>query len=609
MPSSPRSPTFLPLGSGRGESIPTLDGVEGGDAEHAGAWGFADTSFGMDEQGIVRLSGKRYELCGVELPDLIPFARDVLGVNIDPRQVLEPNAPTSLEPSRARKTLLDALREVVGEDHVTMDDAARRRHGHGHTQEEIYSVRYGRLGRAPDVVVFPGSEQDVVAIVRVAALAGACVIPYGGGTNVTEALRCPEGEERAIVSVDMKRMSRILWIDEGSRTACIEAGAVGRHLSSALARRGFTLGHEPDSIEFSTLGGWIATRSSGMKKNKYGNIEDLVIDVRMVTPAGVLGGRAPNPRESVGPDGRHVVLGSEGSLGIITSAIVKIAPVAEVERYGCILFRDLDAAMAFLRDLSVAGDLPASVRVMDNLQFRLGLALKPKAKGAQRWKSRLDRWVVTGMRGFRSEELVACTLVYEGSRSQVARQARAARSLAARHGGLGAGAENGRRGYQLTFGIAYIRDFLMKYYVLAESFETSVPWTSVTKMCANVRRRVEEEHRKRELPGRPFLSMRVTQIYDTGVCVYFYLAYYFRGVPDPSRVYGELEHAAREEILAAGGSLSHHHGVGKIRLSFLAQVKSPAALSLARAAKTALDPTNVFGAGNNAFGLDPADAP
>jgi alkyldihydroxyacetonephosphate synthase len=590
---------------GPAQLIPTEDpaSFDRSDAEHRTAWGFADTSFVVDERGIVRLSGDRYELCGADLPDLMPFAQEVLGVEVDVRDVFEPQSPAALEPSRANASLLTSLREVLAEDQITTDEAARRRHGHGHTQEEVYALRYGRLARTPDVVVFPGSEEEVVDIVRVAVAAGACLIPYGGGTNVTEALRCPEDEARPIVSVDMKRMSRILWIDEGSRLACIEAGAVGRHLVRALASRGLTLGHEPDSIEFSTLGGWIATRSSGMKKNRYGNIEDLVLDIRMVTPAGVLGGRAPNPRESVGPDGRHVMLGSEGSLGIITSAVVKISPLPEVERYGSILFKDLDAGVAFLRDVSAEGDLPASVRVVDNLQFRFGLSLKPKTEGTKRLKSLIERWIVTRVKGFQGDKLVACTIVYEGSRAQVERQEKAIKLLASHHGGLPAGAANGRRGYQLTFGIAYIRDFLMKYYVLAESFETSVPWACLTKMCANVRRRVEEEHAKRGLPGKPFLSLRVTQVYDTGVCVYFYLAYYFKGVLNPSRVYAELENAAREEILAAGGSLSHHHGVGKIRRSFLPQVRSPLSISLVAAAKKALDPTDVFGARNNAFGL------
>src|SRR5207244_4725082 len=155
---------------------------------------------------------------------------------------------------------------------------------------------------------------------------------------VIVALRCQSQEKRTIVSVDMRRMNRILWIDRQNMMACIEAGAVGRHLMTGLAKYGVTMGHEPDSVEFSTLGGWIATNASGMKKNRYGNIEDLVLDVSVVTSAGKLQRTSASPRESIGLDLRRLMFGSEGTLGIITSAIVKIFSLPEVQQYGSVLF-------------------------------------------------------------------------------------------------------------------------------------------------------------------------------------------------------------------------------------------------------------------------------
>ena len=141
--------------------------------------------------------------------------------------------------------------------------------------------------------------------------------------------------------------------------------------------------------------------------------------------------------------------------------------------------------------------------------------------------------------------------------------------LARRHRGMRAGAENGKRGYQLTFGIAYLRDFVMRHYILGESFETSVPWSQVLSLCDNVKQRVFRECAARGIPGRPFVTARVTQVYQTGVCVYFYFGFYHKGVERPVEVYAELEHAARDEILRCGGSLSHHHGIGKLRRGFL----------------------------------------
>ena len=489
-------------------------------------------------------------------------------------------------------------RALFDDAQLSFDPITRLRHGHGHTQEEMYAVKYGQLGRMPDLVVYPDAEKQVHGLVQAALTNDICLIPYGGGTNVSEALRCPENETRMIVSVDMRRMNKVLWIDPVNRMACIEAGTVGRHLTEQLRRHGFTMGHEPDSIEFSTLGGWVATNASGMKKNKYGNIEDLVLDVTAITATGKLERRGQNPRESVGVDARQWMFGSEGRLGIITSAVVKLFPLPEVQRYGSILFKDFAVGVDFMYELAQHGDWPASVRLVDNTQFQFGMALKPKSQGWRAKKSALEKIFVTKVKGYDPNKMVAVTLVFEGSRDEVARQEASVYRIAAHHGGMKAGAENGLRGYQLTYGIAYIRDFVMDHFVLAESFETSVPWTQVRSLCENVKERVRKEHAARKLPGNPFVTCRVTQIYETGACIYFYFGMNHEGVDHPSEVYGEIERAAREEILKQGGSLSHHHGIGKLRQRYLGEIMSPTSIAWSRDAKRAFDPTNIFGCDN-----------
>ena len=467
----------------------------------------------------------------------------------------------------------------------------------------MYSIKYTRLGRIPDIVVYPESEAEVVNLVEAAKKHGVSLIPYGGGTNVTDALRCDTREQRTIASVDMRRMNRILWIDRTNMMACIEAGAVGRNIMRELEKYGVTMGHEPDSVEFSTLGGWIATNASGMKKNRYGNIEDLVLDVGVVTASGKLERTSASPRESVGLDLRRLIFGSEGTLGIITSAIVKIFPLPAVQKYGSVLFPTFEHGFAFMYDLAREAIPPASVRLVDNLQFRFGLALKPKSQGMLAdLKSKAERFFVTTVKGFEPGKMVACTLVFEGTSAEVEQQQRDLYRIAARHGGMKAGAENGRRGYQLTFSIAYIRDFLMNYYIIAESFETSVPWSHALALCENVKQRLVDEYQRRGLPGKPFVSARVTQIYPTGVCIYFYFGFYYKGIPNPQEVYLELENMARDEILKSGGSLSHHHGVGKLRRAFLPRIMSETAIRWKHELKKSLDPANIFGAGNQ--GLD-----
>ncbi|MEO7658636.1 MAG: FAD-binding oxidoreductase, partial [Pyrinomonadaceae bacterium] len=495
-----------------------------------------------------------------------------------------------------------ALREFLSEAQIDTDGENRLRHGHGHTQEEMYAIKHKRLGRIPDMVVYPESEEHVSALIAAAKEHDVVLIPFGGGTNVTDALRCRNDEKRVIVTVDMRRMNRILWIDKENMMARIEAGAVGRHIMAQLAKYGVSMGHEPDSVEFSTLGGWIATNASGMKKNKYGNIEDIVIDITVATADGKLTRSTAAPRESVGSDLRRLMFGSEGMLGIITSAVVKLFPLPEAQEYGSVLFPSYEDGYAFMHEMTHNATPPASVRLVDNLQFQFGLALKPASTGMKVWKSSVEKFFVTKIKGFDPYKMVALTLVFEGTRNEVARQQRDIYRIAAKHGGMKAGAENGRRGYQLTYSIAYIRDFLMNYYIIAESFETSCSWSDALAICDNVKRVLREEYAKRGLPGKPFVTSRTTQVYRTGVAIYFYFGFYYKGVENPSEVYLELENIAREEILRGGGSLSHHHGVGKIRESYLPEIMSETALKWKREIKNGLDPKNIFGAGNQNLG-------
>jgi len=582
--------------------VPDAPRTEAGDVEAASVWGFRDTAFAVNARGHVVLSGERYALSGRELPELMPWARDTLGVDLPADDLNASGYPPPIPEPRRNPAFEAELAKVLRSDQLSTDPEDRLRHGHGHTQEEMYAIKYGRLERVPDLVVCPEEEEQIEQLVARAARHGVCLIPFGGGTNVTDALRCPAEETRTIVSVDMRRMKRVLWIDPENRIACIQAGANGREIQQILGDYGFTLGHEPDSYEFSTLGGWIATHASGIKKNRYGNIEELVLDIRAVTPLGVLAHHAPLPRESIGTDVRKALFGSEGGFGIITSAVVQIFPVPEVQKYGSILFRSFEEGVAFLqaltRELGPERGLPASVRLVDNLQFQFSQVLKPATTG---WRARLgalQKWYVTGPKGFDPKQMVACTLVFEGSEREVDYREDLVYALARRLDGMKAGSRNGERGYQLTFGIAYIRDFMMNHYILAESFETTVPWSEAVRLCENVKQRLWQEHAKRGLPGRPFVTCRVTQLYDSGVCVYFYFGYYFKGVANPSGVYAEMERAARDEILQCGGSLSHHHGVGKLRQHFLPRIESPAARETARRMKAAFDPDNVFGGAN-----------
>lgn len=573
------------------------------DARHLHRWGFADTRLEFDGPRSVRMTGARYPLSGQSMPHLIPYVEQMLGFTFDPAAVLPESTPAVAAP-HLNPALMAALELLLPPERRSTDALTRLAHSHGQLAVgEVDRLLYGgRLARVADVVVEPASEDEVREIVAAAIEHDACLVPYGGGTNVSGALMYPEGEARTIVSIDMRRMCRVLAIDRANGCALVEAGITGSALEAALDADGYTCGHTPDSLEFSTLGGWIATNASGMKKNRYGNIEDIVIEATLVTPSGTIETRRPAARTSTGMQTLSLLFGSEGNLGVITKALIAIHSKPEECRYGSLVFRSFADGVAFLKAVRADGMLPASIRLVNNREFRLGQALRPAAHGIHAWTSALQRKWLFGVLGFDPAALAACTIVMEGRRSEVALQERALRRLAKRFRAVWGGAENGRRGYSLTFAIAYLRDFFSQFGIAAESFETSVPWDRIEAVCAAAEQTLASECAARGVAGQAYLSYRVTQTYHAGVCIYFTMALSGRGLADLGGVFHDIEQTLRQVILDHGGSLSHHHGVGKIRQRFLPQVHSGAGLELIRAAKRAVDPGNIFGIGNGACG-------
>ncbi len=565
-------------------------------------WGFRDTEFVVHEDGSVELTGHRYLLSGYRMYQLIPYIEEVLDIRLDPRDVNQEIENKYVAPPVRNEAFIEAAEQAFQPGQISWEDHDRLLHSHGQTTtDEVYRVLYGRLERYADLVVYPESEEDARQLVELAVRHDVCLVPYGGGTSVSSALALPPTETRMIVSVDMHRMNRIEWIDRENMRACVQAGIVGMDLEEQLRRQDLTSGHEPDSIELSTLGGWIATNASGMKKNRYGNIERLVEQVTLVSPSGVVEHLDSLPRVSMGMQPQLLAFGSEGNLGLITKAVIKIFPRPEETRYGSLVFPNFKLGVEFLRELSETDYIPASIRLVDNIQFKFGMALKGQSSGIAVLKEKLAKLYVTRIRGFDPDEMVAATIVMEGSRAEVEYQRSNLNRLAARYHGVPAGADAGRRGYMLTYAIAYIRDFVARYHVIGETFETSVPWSKIHRVCQAVEQKAAEQQAIWRLPGKFYVSYRVTQVYHTGVCIYFMYGLYTKGVPEPEVVFGKIEKSLRQTILDSGGSISHHHGVGKLRKEFVSQTMSPAAIDLLKGVKQSADPQNVFGIRNNVF--------
>ncbi len=288
-----------------------------------------------------------------------------------------------------------------------------------------------------------------------------------------------------------------MWIDEKNLVAKIQAGINGQELERQLGEKGFCTGHEPDSMEFSTLGGWVATRASGMKKNLYGNIEDILVHVTTVTPKGVVQKSCQVPRISNGPDIHHFILGSEGTLGVVTDAVLKIRPLPSCVKYGSVVFPTFEDGIEFMQEVARQKCAPASLRLLDNEQFAFGQALKTDTGSMfQSFVDGLKKFYITKVKGFDHHEMSVATLLFEGTKEDVAQHEVRLYNIAKQHRGLPAGEENGEKGYMLTFAIAYLRDLAFDYYIIAESFETSCPWNKVSQLIKNVKRTLEASCKK-----------------------------------------------------------------------------------------------------------------
>ena len=605
-------------------------------AQKVAGWGLAGEGFYVDDGGTLRLcrgygdgqQGRQREKDHASFSSFVPWAENVLGIDIDEAEesgllALGNDGQRRLE----RRESADAAKFASlmsptphpglskfasalppGIDLLT-DILSRLRRSHGHSCQEIYALRrfdgpraIKALGGICDGVVLPSSSQDVVAVVKAARESNTVLVPYGGGTSVTGALLRPRGH-RCVVAVDMQRMQRIV-VDRDNSVVHAEAGASGAEIERQLSMLGLVLGHEPDSMEFSTVGGWIATKASGMKARRYGNIEDIVVSATLVTPEGSIsigdGNGKSFPRTSTGPDVARLAIGSEGTLGIVTVATLRVREAPQVSRHSSAVFRSFEDGVSALRDMAAQGLCPASVRLIDETQFQFARALKPDEPPTltSRVLSRAAEFYVTRWHGMDPNALAAMTIKFEGTSDEVGAQERALRRIVSRRGGAWGDSSNGERGYFLTFMIAHLRDFALDLGFLAESFETSVAWTDVSRLCAAVKARIAREAADAGVVEKPFATCRVSQSYETGACVYFYFGILERGLSDPTGVFTRIEHAARECVLAHGGSLSHHHGIGKARKEWFRAAKGDLGMRLLRHIKSAVDPDNVFGSGN-----------
>lgn len=454
-----------------------------------------------------------------------------------------------------------ALARIVGAEGAVWDEASLRAHQRDTWFLNVWRAQSGRLRNEPLCVVSPASTTEVAEVVRYALAQHLAVVPFGGGSGVCGAIE-PAGHA---VVVDMRRMDRLLELNETALYARVQAGKLGSAFEGELNAAGYSAGHFPQSIALSTVGGWVATRAAGQYSTRYGNIEDMVVALEVVLPDGRVMRTKTAPRFATGPDLRHLFLGAEGTLGIVTEVTMKIFPRPESVLLQSFSFSEMEMGLEAIRHVLRQGWRPAVVRLYDAVET-----------------ARHFPALSTGSN---------CLLlvISEGPGALVAAEAAAVAGLCAATGGEAHGPGPVQQWLAERNNVPTFESFIEKGLVV-DTIEVSAPWDRIGTLYRAVIAAL------RAVPGMLVASGHSSHSYPQGTNIYFSFAARPETAEQSEATYLDCWRAAMEATLQSGGSIAHHHGIGRIRRAWLAHELGEG-LEVLRALKRALDPAGIMNPG------------
>jgi len=514
----------------------------------------------------------------LELPEAAVTAlREELGVQ--PEDASEPvpiEAVSLLDP----RPIPDAVRAAAGE--VLDGPEARLRHAAGRSYPDLVRLRSGRLGAVPDAVLRPADASAVEATLAACAGTRIAVVPYGGGTSVVGGLDAVGYGFDAVVSLDVARM-RSVELDTRSHTARLGPGLTGPEAEAELGALGATLGHFPQSFEQATIGGFAATRSAGQASSGYGRFDELVTSLELSAPAGRLRTREI-PHSAAGPSLRELVLGSEGTLGVITEVTCRVRPVPQLRIYEGWMAEDFATGREIVRDLVHSRVAPDVLRLSDGEETRVTLELAG-TEGLQR--RALDAYL--SLRGRRDGCLMICG--WEGDHESARRRRALSRTRLHLGGAVPLGSRAGRSWERNRYSGPYLRDELMNLGVLVETLETAHTWTRLEELYTGVSAALRSA-----LGERSIVMCHVSHAYEDGASLYFtFFARARRG--EELEQWQAAKAAACEAIVASEGTITHHHAVGRDHVPYMRAEVGELGLEALRAVKERLDPAGIMNPG------------
>jgi len=554
------------------------------DVEHMKWWGWGVDGVGFHHE---------------DKPGFAPFVLNAVGLDLTTAERAQQPSFDGLDLAASVVTpaFTATLAGIVGEGNVTTDAMERVVHSYGKSLRDLVRIRSNRIARAVDIVVYPADEAEVQRVVDAAVAENAVVIPFGGGSNIAGSLEPIPGEARTVVSLDMGRMNRVLEIDEDSGLARIEAGALGPHLEAQLAAQGWTIGHFPDSFTHSTIGGWAATRSSGMQSDKYGDIAQIVRGIRVVRPSsadrdGVLVIPAI-PSASTGPSVREMIVGSEGRLGVITEVTAQVHRVPELREVQAYFFPSWEVGLKTMQAISESDASPIITRVSDARETGFSMATSKERHGMDALLAEKVLPTLMKSKGWNLEEICISFIGYEGSPEHVKRQKKLVGAIVKRHGGMGVGTGPGVLYDQKKFDTPYLRDFLLDRGAAGDVSETAAPWSKLLGVYNGVVAAANAAYD--QIGKKGWIMCHLSHSYHSGACLYFTFA--FVGGDDMLTEYDVVKSAIQQAFVDNGGTISHHHGVGVEHSPWLEQDISAEGVAVMRGLFAAVDPGENFNPG------------
>ncbi|WP_411821408.1 FAD-binding oxidoreductase [Leptospira sp. 'Mane'] len=492
-----------------------------------------------------------------------------------------PKGVEEIKPLRKSKLSAQAIakfKKILGTNSFQLDPLDRAKHSIGKFYTEIYNARFGKFEDVAEAVAYPKSEDEVQKLVLLANELKLPVIPFGAGSSVTKALQAPNGG----ISIDLSKLDKIIEFNTVDSTVTVEAGIKGPVLEAFLNERGYTCGHFPQSFEFSTVGGWIAAKGAGQASTGYGKMEDILLALTAVTPSGKIESK-PYPAASIGPDVFKFFLGSEGVFGVITKATLKIRKFEpKNSTKGSFIFKDFHSAVETMREVMQGGfGKPHFFRIQDPEETDISF----KMSGVE--GSFADK--ALNFLGYKPNGRSLMHIIVDGDPDYSAFVFNKIKKIAKRRGGFSTGASPVQKWLDQRYSSAYLRDSLMDEGVRIDTLETAVTWSELYGLWENTRKYIKS------FPNTSCM-VHISHAYENGANLYFI----FLSPMDTKNEIGSFTSFHKgiiDTIHKNGGSLSHHHGIGRMLAPWMKSEVGESTIQAITAVKKSLDPKGIMNPG------------